>query len=402
MLFFSKVIYNLGIRLYYAFIWIASFFNEKAKHFINGRKKKIEQTTGKVAWFHCASLGEFEQAVPLINLLKKKDSNYKIVLTFFSPSGYEVKKNTALADVVYYLPIDTKKNAKEWIKKINPNLVFFVKYEFWWHYLNELNKQEIPAYLVSSIFRKEQIFFKFYGHLFRKMLEKFSHIFVQDDKSAQLLSSISIKNTTIAFDTRFDQVKSNAINANKFPAIENFINEKPCIVVGSSWLKDEILFKELLSKLSHYKIIIAPHDINTQRLKELKTNFSKAIFYSEIEKHTNEQVLIIDNYGMLTSLYQYADIAYIGGAFGVSVHNVLEAAVYGVPLIFGANYHKSKEAIDLIKLKAAHTVKDSNSLFDSIQHFNDKRHRESAIKTTQSYIDTRLGGTTTIFSEINL
>ena len=362
-MFLSKFLYNFGLQAYFYTAKLISPFNKKASQWIAGREIKVKKISEKSIWFHCASLGEFEQARPLLEKLKTAYPKYKIVLSFYSPSGYEVRKNYEQADFIYYLPLDTQKNAKDFIAKINPALVFFVKYEFWYHFLKELKQEKIPTFLVSGIFRKEQMFFKKQGVFFKELLTCFTHLFVQDDNSLELLKSIEINNVSIAKDSRFDRVYDIFQKAKQFPEIKQFVDDKKCIILGSSWLVDEKMFAELLPKFQDVKFIVAPHNINKRRLKEVENVFSNSVFYSKINENAkNKQVLIIDNYGMLSSIYRYGDIAYIGGGFGVSIHNILEAVVYSIPAVFGPAHYKMKEASDLIKLGAGFEVKDKIEL----------------------------------------
>ncbi|MGB1018490.1 MAG: 3-deoxy-D-manno-octulosonic acid transferase [Chitinophagales bacterium] len=398
-MFIQKAIYNISIRAYYIALWIVSFFNKKAKLWIDGRKIKIEKVeNAESIWFHCASLGEFEQARPLLEKLKKDYPHFKIVLTFFSPSGYEIRKNYSEADFVYYLPLDTKKKAEEFIRKINPKMVFFIKYEFWFNFLEQLHIKKINTYLVSGIFRSKQSFFKPYGKLFRKMLGYFSHLFVQNENSLQLLKSIDLKNISQANDTRFDRVVAIRNKAKTFPEIEQFVDNKPCIVLGSSWLVDDKLFKNSLETLNNYKLIIAPHDINNERIKEVQSLFPNSILYSDIKKYRQEKVLIINNMGMLSSIYQYGQIAYIGGGFGVSIHNILEAAVYGIPVLFGPAHHKMKEAADLIANKGGFEVNNLGELKTILTILKNKEKLQKSSNSAFKYVQENTGGTEKILS----
>lgn len=398
----SKIIYSLFINAYHLLIAIASTFNEKAYKFTTGRlNQKIHTFEEKTIWFHCASLGEFEQAKPIINWCYK-NLKQPIVITFFSPSGYTYKNNYPLARAVYYLPKDTPAYAKDFIKKINPAFAFFIKYEFWYFHLNELSKQKIPHYLVAGIFRKEQLFFKSYGKLHQKMLNGFTHLFVQDEASKQLLKEYNYNNCSIAYDTRFDTVKQiSELNFNN-DIIEEFIGAKKCLVMGSSWPKDEQLLSNNLHFLKDYKIIIAPHDVNNTRLKQIEKLFKSSTLISEPLDVKNKKVLIIDNVGKLSLLYRYATLCFIGGGFGVSVHNVLEAAVYGKPLIYGPNHKKSKEAIDLIKETAAFEVKDSKSFQNIIEFYNSPINYINSCNKAKKYVSDRTGGTEIIIKKLKL
>ena len=331
----SKLIYRIFIGLYHGIIALASSFNEKARLFVQGRTTQtIKPFTEKTLWFHCASLGEFEQARPLIEWCYK-ELNYPIVLTFFSPSGYEYKANFPLAKAVYYLPKDSPRNASNTINAINPQAAFFIKYEFWFYHLSELRKQNINHFLVAGVFRESQFFFKSYGILHKKMLKGFSHCFVQDNTSLELLREHNFTNSSLAKDTRFDAVIKRSETAFSDEIIEEFINGQKSLIVGSSWPKDETIVADFTKHFKDLKIIIAPHDVNESRIKQLLKTFPKAVLYSNGIDKRAAQVLIIDRIGILSLLYRYGDICYIGGGFDKSVHNVLEAAVYGKPLLYG-------------------------------------------------------------------
>lgn len=315
---------------------------------------------------HCASLGEFEQGRPLLEALKKEFPNYPIILSFFSPSGYEIRKNYPGADKILYLPVDTKNNAKNLISKINPAIVLWVKYEYWFNFLYEINNQKIPLLLISGIFRKDQPFFKWYGNFWRNALSFFTHFFVQDEQSIELLKSAGItKNVALAGDTRFDRVIAIAEKNEQLPVVQSFVNKYRVLVAGSTWEKDENILQQYSLHHPEIKIIIAPHEIKTTNLHRLITKFPNAVFYSELIKDAdnakNKNVLIIDNIGMLSILYQYADVTYIGGGYEKSgIHNTLEAAVYGKPVIFGPNYKKFNEAKELINKEAAIAVSNKD------------------------------------------
>ena len=368
-------LYDLGIRLYILFIRIASVKNKKAQQWINGRKDILSKIKNgidpsvKYTWFHFASLGEFEQGRPVIEQMKKERKDCSIVITFFSPSGYEVRKNYPLADYVFYLPADTRANAKAFIRLINPDIAVFTKYEYWYHYFEELHKQNIPLYIISGIFRKDQIFFKWYGSLHRRMLGWVSHFFVQNEISKSLMMSSGINNVTVSGDTRFDRVKYNAENPLDLPEIETFCKERKAFIAGSTWIEDEKLILSLIDQYSDWKFIIAPHEVNEKRLKELKDLFPGSVNYSEIKNNelqetdpADHRILIIDGIGILSSVYQYGTIAYIGGGFGVGIHNTLEAAAFGMPVIFGPNYTKFQEAVGLIDEGAAFSGKNPEEL----------------------------------------
>ncbi|HCE54563.1 MAG: 3-deoxy-D-manno-octulosonic acid transferase [Lutibacter sp.] len=367
-------LYNILILFAEFVLKITALFNKKIKLFIDGRKQtffKLQQAiveSDEVIWMHCASLGEFEQGRPIIEKLKLKFPNRKVVLTFFSPSGYEVRKNYEYADVVCYLPLDSAQNAKNFLDIVHPKLAIFVKYEFWPNLLKELNVRNIETLLVSGIFRENQLFFKSYGGWMRKSLTAFSHFFVQDENSKQLLNSINFNNVTVSGDTRFDRVFEITQQNNKLPFIEEFINDKYTVVAGSTWKEDETMLVDYINNKAseNEKFIIAPHNINPKDIADLKNSISKkVVLFSEKADNnlSHFQVFIIDTVGILTKIYSEADVAYVGGGFTkTGVHNVLEPATFGIPILIGPNYHKFNEAIDLVKNKACFVIDDSKEL----------------------------------------
>ncbi|MEQ7800654.1 glycosyltransferase N-terminal domain-containing protein [Pedobacter sp. ASV1-7] len=365
-------LYNIAIQLYGLIIRIFSIFNTKASLFVKGRHHIFEQITKKVnpekphIWFHFASLGEFEQGRPVLELLKELYPKKRIIITFFSPSGYEIRKNYALADGIFYLPLDTQANAQKLIKAFNPELAIFTKYEYWYHYFKELHDKKIPLLIISGIFRPNQIFFKGHGAFHRKILSYVSHFFVQNKESITLLKSINIQNATLSGDTRFDRVAKNAANPKKLNAIEQFCNDAPVFVAGSTWPSDENLIASIAKTHTDWKFIIAPHEIGINHIKEIEKLFPQGIKYSTYatadQINNSAQVLIIDNIGMLSSLYAYGKVAYIGGGFGVGIHNTLEAAAFGLPVIFGPKYDKFQEAKDLIQIGAAKSISNQVEL----------------------------------------
>ncbi len=406
-------IYNIGIHIYQIIILTASLFNKKAKQRVFGRKalfKKIKSTikhNDKIVWFHCASLGEFEQGRTVIESFRQYHPEYKILLTFFSPSGYEIRKNYQGADYIFYLPIDTRTNAKKFIEIINPKMVFIIKYEFWFNYLSILYKKAIPTYIVSAIFRNDQYFFKWYGIWFRKRLKNITCIFVQDKDSKELLNSKGITNVLISGDTRFDRVYKLSQQKKSFPLIEQFQKNCKIFLAGSTWPADELLIMDLIDEnIDNLKFIIAPHETNDERINSLlKQIKGKAIKYSDAtEKNIKDaKILIIDYVGILSSLYQYSSIAYVGGGFGISIHNIQEPASFGKPILFGTNYHKFREAKDLINLCGAFSVKNSNELILKTQELLDNPElykKTSAVCT--NYINDKRGATEFIFSKLNL
>ena len=409
-------LYNLTIYCYYLTIRLAATFNEKARLWITGRKgvfDKIKKNFNKKTasqtriWVHCASLGEFEQGRPLIEAVKKQYKDVVVILTFFSPSGYEIRKNYDKADHIYYLPLDTKHNAQKFIKIVQPNLAIFVKYEFWYHYFKQLHQKKIPTFVVSAIFRPSQIFFKPYGGLFRRTLKQTTHIFVQNAISQQLLQKIDVLQTSIAPDTRFDRVFEHSENVQNLAAIQGFKGKRKMLIIGSSWPKDEALFVALIHQavfLENFCFVFAPHEIKDLKIKDLEMALHyDTVRYSDLESTDswNKKVLIIDNIGMLSSIYQYADYAYVGGGFGVGIHNVLEAAVFGMPIFFGPNYHAFQEAKDLIDLGVATSVRNATDLSKALLDFeeNDDFYMEKR-KTARKYVKGKIGGTAIILEAI--
>ncbi len=408
------VFYLAVIKIYYLLIAIASWFNPKARFWIRGRKgifKRLKQEINpneNIAWFHCASLGEFEQGRPLIEAFKEKYKEHKILLTFFSPSGYEIRKNYEGADYIYYLPLDTPKNARRFLNIVNPSVVFFIKYEFWYFFIKEIGKREIPLYLVSGIFRKSQRFFKKYAYRSQKMLSEFKHFFVQNDESADLLNSIQLNNVSVTGDTRFDRVYTIAKNSKTLPLIERFKGDQQLLIAGSTWKPDEdLIIKYLNESKNDLKVIIAPHEIHPENIARIIRSIDtdlRILKYSEADNMniSNAQVLIIDNIGLLSSLYKYGDLAYIGGGFGKGIHNTLEAATFGMPLLFGPNYLKFKEAVDMINAGGAYSITEYDELKDKIDFFIS--HPDEIIhagKVTSDYVENKRGATLKILNFID-
>jgi len=403
------LIYNIGIGLYFCAIYVASFFNKKAKLWLTGRNNVIYKKFEKSLWFHFASLGEFEQGRPLLEQARKNQPEIKIVVTFFSPSGYEIRKNTPLADAVYYLPLDTAANARKFIEAIKPSAAIFTKYEYWYHYFNELHQKEIPLYVISGIFRPDQVFFKWYGGLHRKMLGFVTYFFVQDTSSKELLQTLGIINVEVSGDTRFDRVWANAQHPTELPVINQFKNNHKLFIAGSTWPDDEALVATLVKDYADWKFIFAPHEIGEDKIEKLISllPLNSVIRYSQIETNqislNNYQTLIIDNIGMLSSLYQYADVAFIGGGFGVGIHNTLEAAAFGLPVIFGPNYDKFKEAKDLISIKGGYSINDEPELKATVAYITEdiQRYNETC-QVVKDYVKQNTGATKTIADHIHL
>ncbi len=409
-----NILYSLGIGLYIWALRIAALFNSKAAQMIAGRKgllAKIQQdfaqNTRKVIWLHCASLGEFEQGRPLIDALRLQYPAARIVLTFFSPSGYEIRKGYPQADFVYYLPFDTASNAGTFINALKPSLVVFVKYEFWYHYLRLCSTRGIQTIVVSAIFRPNQPFFKSYGGFFRKILANLSHIFVQNETSVKLLKDIGLEQVSLAGDTRFDRVNSLAQNPGKLPIIENFVNGQPTLVFGSAWPADLDLLWPIIDYLpKHLKIIIAPHEIDSGQIDTWIKNLKpKAVKYSELSNESPAQayhILFIDNIGMLNKIYSYAQICYIGGAFGKGLHNILEAAAYAKPIVFGsANYQKFDEATQLLALGGAFTVANAEQLKSIVQKLSsDEAFYRHSAGISEKFVQSNKGATAKILNYI--
>lgn len=406
-------LYNLTILVTSFLLKIVAFFSPKMKLFVDGRKdvfsilKQKIAATDKTIWFHAASLGEYEQGLPVIEKMKQKYPNHKIVVTFFSPSGYEVRKNNAVADVTVYLPLDTPKNARQFLKLVHPEMVFFIKYEFWINYLNQLQKQNIPTYLISGIFREKQLFFKWYGGFYRKALDAFTYFFVQNENSAKLITGLGKTNVTISGDTRFDRVVTILEKDNTLDFIAQFKNSKNTIVIGSSWPKDEVLLSEYINSSEHdIKFIIAPHNIKAEQIKQLQNSITKkTVLFSEKENKDLAQfdVFIIDTIGLLTKIYSYADIAYVGGGFGnPGVHNLLEPATFGIPIVIGPNYSHFEEAINLVKIEGCMAIQNYDELqnaFSALIQDPDIRHQKGEICNT--FVQKNKGATNRILKKVS-
>ena len=368
-----RLIYNISIWLYVVTIRIASLYNLKAKKWVKGREnifselEAVVKNQKNIVWFHCASLGEFEQGKPIIEAYKLNHPTHQILLTFFSASGFEIKKNTALANWVFYLPADTTSNAKKFINLVNPIKVVFIKYEFWFNYMYQLKKQNIPFYSVSTIFREGQVFFKY--QWFAKQLKNVTHFFVQDEKSAELLNSIGFSNFTISGDTRFDSVVANTKNPTKIALVELFSKNKKTIICGSTWAKDEMILIQYIKNHPENNYVIAPHELDN--ISNLQKQSNGLLYSNANEKNIfTTNVLIIDSIGLLATIYQYGNLAYIGGGFGSGIHNILEAASFGLAVIFGPNYQKFNEAISLINKKGAISISNYEELSSAIDIFN--------------------------------
>ncbi len=453
-----KSLYNIAIWFYALAVRVVAMFNPKVRLMWQGEREayaKIESGLAdgdRVVWVHAASLGEFEQGRPLIEKLKRENPEYKILLTFFSPSGYEVRKNYASADVIAYLPLDTPRNARRFVELVKPEKVVFVKYEFWLNYLRELRFRGIETYIISAIFRPNQVFFKWYGGIFREGLKAFKMLFVQNEESKELLKGIGVENVMVAGDTRFDRVADIAAAAKKLEIVERFVgmrNEElgmrnaiplspsdsspnlgeqsrevqngeflPVLVVGSSWGPDEdLLTRYINERAGRMKMIIAPHEVREERIKELTSKLTcKYALYTQITDYrlqitdksqlslqtpnpsilTDYDVLVVNTIGVLSSVYQYGQVAYIGGGFGVGIHNTLEAAVWGMPVVFGPNYHKFQEAKELIECGAGQSIKNYEECARSLDEFFEKN--DVASKAAAEYVASHTGATELIYN----
>jgi len=408
------VIYNLITAFVKLLLPIAGGFNAKLKKGIDGRKKTFEtlqnniQKGDTVFWFHCASLGEYEQGLPVFEKLKSKYPKAKIVLSFFSPSGYEVRKKNPITSIVVYLPLDTKRNAELFLKLVNPKLVVFVKYDLWPNYLKALKNHSSKVVLISALLRPHQHFFKFYGKAFQKLFFSFDHIFTQNSESKELLKSIGYCDVTESNDTRFDRVSNQLTQNNSLPFLEDFIDNKLCIVAGSTWEEDENILAPYIQKANKStKFIIAPHSINKKGIKRLmETLGDKAVLFSKHQKVSlsDKQVFIVDTIGILSKIYNYANIAYVGGGMGSSgLHNTLEAAVFGIPIIIGKNYDKFPEAKEMLERGGLFSVRDYKSFETTLDRFVvDANYREKCGKINKIYIEDNKGATSKILAKLTL
>ncbi|MBR4153765.1 MAG: 3-deoxy-D-manno-octulosonic acid transferase [Paludibacteraceae bacterium] len=422
-----RYLYNIAIWFYCLAVRVVAVFNPKVRLMWQGEQVAFDKIRGnvvdgdRVVWVHAASLGEFEQGRPLIEKLKRENPEYKIVLTFFSPSGYEVRKNYAGADVICYLLLDTVGNARRFVELVKPEKVVFVKYEFWLNYLRVLRCRGVETYIISAIFRPNQVFFKWYGGLFREGLKAFKTLFVQNEESKELLKGIGVENVVVAGDTRFDRVVDVVVAAKRLEIVESFVGmrNEECgmrngvLVVGSSWGPDEELLAEYInSRAGRVKMIIAPHEVREERIKELTERLTcKYALYTQITDNglqsadnfqlstlNSYDVLVINTIGLLSSIYQYGQVAYIGGGFGVGIHNTLEAAAWGMPVVFGPNYKKFKEACELIECGAARSIETKEECFVALDEFFE-RNAEPANAATE-YVSSHVGATNLIYKNI--
>jgi len=406
------MIYNLAMYILELGLKLAALFSDKPAKMVKGHREAFALLKNKIdrnaryIWFHAASLGEFEQGRPLIERICKEYPQYKILQTFFSPSGYEVRKNYDGADIVCYLPIDTPSNVKKFVELVNPCMVFFVKYEFWQNYLNTLYLKGIPVYSVSSIFRPNQIFFRWYGKNYREVLKTFAHLFVQNEESKDLLASIDVTNTTVVGDTRFDRVLDICAAAKQLPLVQKFKGDALTFVAGSSWGPDEDIFIQYFNARPEMKLIIAPHVVNDAHLKEIESKVQRScIRYTQATEGNVQQAdcLIIDCYGLLSSIYRYGEISYIGGGFGVGIHNVLEAAVYGIPVIFGPNNKKFREAQHLLANKGGFEINGYEDFESLMNRFlADEAYLKQSGNAAGNYVKGNAGAMEKIMKRVEL
>jgi 3-deoxy-D-manno-octulosonic-acid transferase len=398
----TRIIYGIIMFFYNLAIHLVALFNEKASLWVRGRKNIWTEIEQKVnpddcpVWFHCASLGEFEQGRPVIEEYKKRKPDARILITFFSPSGYQIRKDYAGADYVFYLPLDLARNVKRFLKLVNPEFVVFVKYEFWYNYLHQLRLKKIPVFLISANFRRDQWFFKWYGKTFRKILGTFEHIFVQNENSKSILLEFGFEKITVSGDTRFDRVLQIVNDRKQIPEAENFKQGKLLLVAGSTWKEDEtILIKFINQDKSGLKWIMAPHEIDADHIERIEKMLVKpSVRFSEahVRDVSSVDVLIIDNIGMLSSLYAYGDLAWVGGGFGRGIHNILEPAIFGIPVFFGPNHKKFKEAVDLVKLKGAFVINSYEEFMNYLNPLLDSPElRNNTGKINSDFIHINIG-----------
>ncbi len=409
-----SILYNIFIAIFNSILPVLGLLSSKLKLFVNGRKdtfKILEEhslTQKQVLWFHCASLGEYEQGVPVMEALKKKYPEHTLLVTFFSPSGYEAKKNSTLADVIVYLPIDTKANAKRFVKLVSPEIAVFVKYEFWPNYLKALKENKVSTVYISTTFRSDQVFFKWYGGFMRKALRTIDHFFVQDSISKTLIEDIGFSNVTLSGDTRFDRVSHQIEMDNHVDFISEFVDERLCVVMGSSWPEDEAIFIDFVNRTADdVCYIIAPHEFKASSMSALQQKIKKkTVLYSEKEgRNLKEcQVFVMNTIGYLSRVYSYADIAYVGGAMGSSgLHNILEPATFGIPIIIGKNFEKFREAKQLQKLAGLFSVSNAQEFSGIMQKLiDDKKFREKTGMISGHFINSNTGATQMIAEYLDI
>jgi 3-deoxy-D-manno-octulosonic-acid transferase len=407
-----RFLYTIGIYFYTFFVKIASISNPKAKKWVDGRigvfdslkKFRSDFPKDKVIWFHCASLGEFEQGRALIEKIREKKSDYKIVLSFFSPSGYEFRKDYEKVDFVCYLPSDTPTNARRFVEILKPEKVFFIKYEYWFNYIDALCQNKIPLYVVSAIFRPNQIFFQKFGFWFGGQLKKITSFFAQNAETVSLLQSIGVQSVFLSGDTRFDRVIDIVNNPLSFSALGQ-LDKNKTLIIGSSWEADESLISKALSNIPELTLIVAPHEVNKARINEIKNIFhsKKPILLSQINETNIKayELIIVDSIGKLSSIYQYGFLAYIGGGFGKGIHNILEAACWGMPIVFGPNYRKFYEAMTLEKLGAAFSIQNSDDFSDVVNMLmKNKEKLVSSSILSKNFVNSQKGVVDKIYSQV--
>lgn len=406
--------YNILLYIYELAIFVAGFFSKKVRKMWCGEREAFKVLKKKVdpeaqyAWFHAASLGEFEQGRPIIEEYRRMYPNHKILLTFFSSSGYEVRKNYDGADIVCYLPIDTPTNALRFLRTVRPVVAFFIKYEFWYNYLHILRHRGVPVYSVSSIFRREQVFFKWYGYQYRHVLRCFSHFFVQNEESRRLLATLGMKNVTVTGDTRFDRVIQIAKESKSIPIVQAFKNGRRMFVAGSSWLPDEQIFLPYLAQHPDWKVVVAPHVIGESHLEQIQKLLEgrRVLRYTQIDaddamKLGDAEVLIIDCFGLLSSIYKYGDIAYVGGGFGVGIHNLPEAAVWNISVIFGPNHEKFQEAKELKQCGGGMAIDNADDFIHIMDNFlSSEKERRKAADAAGNYVRSHSGATEKILRSL--
>lgn len=405
-----RFLYDIGIRFYWLVAMLVSPWNRKAKLWLMGRRhwqvklKDALEHDEKVIWFHCASLGEFEQGRPVIEGIRERLPDRKILLTFYSPSGYEKRKDYSGADYVMYLPLDTRKNARKFLDLLSIEMAFFIKYEFWYHFLKQLKSKGIPVYLASGNFRSGQLFFRWYGLWYRRFLDLFTHIFVQNKNSENLLAGIGCHHVSVAGDTRFDRVHVLKNSEFKHPALEGFGKDSPIIVAGSTWEKDEQLLAHAYKELSDQVYwIIAPHELSESHMRSLQERFPGSLRYTELEGEVAEgcRVILVDTIGKLSYLYRYGKLAYIGGGFGKGIHNILEAATYGLPVIFGPEYSKFMEALELTSLGGAFPIgSETELLFTVRQQLENPKLLKTSSQIAANFVSERVGATSLILDKV--
>ena len=402
------ILYTLSIRFYFILAGIYAIFNAKARAFVQGRKNVFRDlrafsadNESPVLWFHAASLGEFEQGLPVIDAFKASNSNNKIVVSFFSPSGYELRKDHPAIDFSCYLPMDSKSNASHFLDILKPEKVFFIKYEFWFHYLNEAKKRKIPSYCISARFTSDHIFFKWYGDFQRKILRLFDHIFVQNEQSLKLLKSIHVDQASISGDTRFDRVKETLSNPENYPEIFEFKGDSTLCIIGSAWASDMAVLNESINQSSdELKFIIAPHQIDEAHINQITKGLTVSFGRYTKSELMHTKVLILDTMGMLSSIYQYGDFAYIGGAMGPGLHNILEAVTFGLPVVYGnKGLEKFPESIELQERGGSFSVateSEATAILNKL--FNDTKFRATTSEICKKYIDEKSGATQSIIN----